>query len=218
MSTSFRRTLLVALVGCGPLVASTAFAQARIGVFGTAGFGGEAEASVDLESGVDPADDGPELQTSLGLGASYDTPVTQLVSLGGLLRIASWEAHRYTWEVDGDNTGWAFDFAFLPRLRFEARGLEFYAAVPLGLTLATKEDNLTFFAIDTEYDVGFGYNLGVFGGVQIPLEPNLALFAELGWLGRGITQQGHAQGDSSADGELEYSTGQFAVNFGVAFF
>lgn len=208
----------MALVGCAPLVASTAFAQARLGLFGTAGFGGDAEASLDLDAGVDPADEDAELETSLGVGASYDVAVAKLLSLGGLFRVTSWEARRYTWEIDEDNAGLAFDVAFLPRLRFAARRLEIYAAVPIGLTLATKEDNFTFYALDSEYDMGWGYNLGIFGGIQFPLAPDLALFTELGWLARGITQQGHAKGNSDNDAELEYSTGQFTLNVGVGFY
>lgn len=199
-------------------IAPSAFAQqTRLALFGTVGMGGEAKAELDLENAPD-MDDTQDLDSTLGAGLSYDGAVAKILSLGASFRFYSWGADDYDWESGADNGGLGFDAAFLPRLRFPARKLEIYFAVPVGLTVASKEDNTTFAIIDSEYDTGLGYNLGFFGGVQFPIDRDMALFGELGWQTRSVSHSARAEANSDSEADLSYETGQVMLNAGFAFF
>jgi hypothetical protein len=204
-------------------VVSPAYAaDTRLGVFGTVGFGGEVEAEADVDNATDPPEEDQDLDTTLGAGFSYDSSVFRMLSLGALFRFYSWSADSYSWEGTDDNEGIGFDIAFLPRLRFPSRKFELYLSTPVGLTLATKEDAqalvLGLIPVDLEYELGFGWNFGVFGGVQFPISRDVALFGELGWQMRGVSNHAQAEGDGDFEGDLDTKTGQLTLNVGAAFF
>jgi hypothetical protein len=210
---------LVLLIFVGATAYSSAgLAQTtRLGVFGSIGMGGEAEADLDLENAAD-LDDSQDLDATFGAGLSYDAAVAKILSLGALFRFYQWSTDNYSWETGGDNRGLGLDIAFLPRLRFPARKLEIYFAVPVGLSVASKDDNRTFLIVDSAYKMGLGHNLGFFGGVQFPIDRDMALFGELGWQSRSITHTASAEADSDAEAELTYATGQVTLNAGFVFF
>ncbi len=211
------RVSTVASLAASIAFSADASAETRLGVFGSVGFGGEvdAEGEPDFFAAVE-SEDKQDLDPTLGVGVSYDAALAKILSAGILLRFFKWEADRYGWETAGDNAGVGLDISFLPRLRFPARKLEIYGALPVGLTLASKEENTI--GVDVEYDLGVGYNLGLFGGVQFPIDRDMAVFGELGWQFRSLTTDGNAEANENLDAELRWDTGQFTINAGLAFF
>lgn len=211
------RALITSITAIAALAGTeAAHAETRLGVYGIIGLAGEAEA--ELETDNASPNDTEDLDYSLGAGLSYDAALARILSLGVLFRFYGWGADNYDWETDGDNEGLGLDVAFLPRLRFPARKLELYLSAPIGLTVASKDDNTTFVIVETEYDMGVGYNYGLFGGIQVPIDRDMALFGELGYQARHVSQSGHAEADEDTDAELTYDTGQFVINLGAAFF
>jgi hypothetical protein len=191
----------------------------RLGAYGIINLSGEMEG--ELQGGDGDPDDQQDMDYSVGAGLSYDTAIVRILALGALFRFYSWSADDFSWETDGDNEGLGFDIDFLPRLRFPARKLEVYFSLPMGLTVASKDDNAVLAVFETEYDIGVGYNYGLFGGVQFPLDREMALFGEFGYQVRNVTfdAEGRFAGEGDPiDRELHTEVGQFAINLGAAFF
>ncbi len=209
---------LVTGIGAIWFPGSAEAAQGRGAVFGVAGVGGEVEADLDLDGAFDPDSDRADMDVTLGIGASYDFAIAEVFALGGLGRFFRWEADNYEWEVDGENEGLGGDLSLLPRLHFRVEPVELNITMPFGLTLMSKDDNrVTLFAVDSQYDMGVGWNWGLFAGVTYPLGTSVSLLGEVGWLVRDIDQHGEARNDSGADGDLEATFSQLTFNVGVAF-
>lgn len=206
-------------ITCLVLLSATpcAAADGRFAAFGSLGFGGVSKAEVDFQTGLDSGPDESALDVTLGLGASYDRPLAPFFSLGGLARAYAWSADTYAWETRGGNGGLGFDLAVLPRVHVDVKLVELYLTLPIGFTVASKDENRTYLLVDTQYDLGLGYNWGLFAGVQYPLLPGAAAFFEAGWLLHTIYQRGEAEADAAIDGELEQRMGQFTINLGLAF-
>jgi hypothetical protein len=132
------------------------------------GFGGDATWDGD-------GDFAGDLKTTVGGQAGFDIVATRHFTLGGEARFGAvkWKVNDRTKLVDLD---------FKPRLRFPLRGapIEFYAAVPVGMTvprLADFED-----PGDGPHDEKVGWNLGAGGGMNVFLTEDFGLNVEPMWL------------------------------------
>jgi hypothetical protein len=128
------------------------------------GFGGDAEVDGDGEFSGD-------LETTVGGQFGVDRIVSRYFSLGGEARFgrARWKQYDGTKLIDLD---------FKPRLRLPLRSspVEFYAAVPVGLTIPRLRDNAP------GPDGPVGWNVGAGGGINFFITDDFGLNAEPMWI------------------------------------
>lgn len=129
------------------------------------GFGGDAEWDGDAEFAGD-------LETTVGGQFGVDVVATRYFSLGGEARIGA-----VKWKVDDRSK--LIDLDFKPRLRLPLRNapIEFYATVPVGLTVP-RLARLGEDPVDTRV----GWNLGAGGGVNFFITEDFGLNVEPMWL------------------------------------
>jgi len=128
------------------------------------GFGGDAEVDGDdMFTG--------DLETTVGGQLGVDRIVSRYFSLGAEARFGAIKWKQF----DGSKL---IDLDFKPRLRLPLRSLplEFYAAVPVGLTIPRLRD------INGRPDDKIGWNVGAGGGVNFFITDDFGLNAEPMWL------------------------------------
>jgi hypothetical protein len=150
------------------------------------GFGGDATWDGDGEFAGD-------LETTVGGQFGVDAITTRHFSLGGEARFGA-----VKWKVDDRSR--LIDLDFKPRLRFPLRKLplEFYVAVPVGLTVPRLAR-----LGEAPHDTKVGWNLGAGGGVNLFLTEDFGLNVEPMWLMHRFKTHGANDG--------EFTLKQFAL-------
>jgi hypothetical protein len=137
------------------------------------GFGGELD--VDLDSGVRLATGEPDLDPTVGLQAGVDYVLWKYFALGGELRLSWWKPERNIIALRDDPDRSLFvDIDIKPRGRyaFSNLPLEIYGTLPLGLSIASIND-------DIRMDGGAGFNLGFGAGATYFVTSRFGLNMEL---------------------------------------
>ena len=189
------RILAVFLLLGGVLTGSRAWAQEREGgrvdatrIYGGLwlGFGGDATWDGDGEFAGD-------LETTVGGQFGVDVVASRYFSLGAEARIGA-----VRWKIDDRSK--LVDLDFKPRLRLPLSHLplEFYVAVPVGLTVPRLAD----FG-EEQGDGKVGWNLGAGGGVNLFVTEDFGLNAEPMWLMHRFKVDGPSDG--------EFTLKQFAL-------
>lgn len=126
------------------------------------GFNGDADIDGDHEFAGD-------LKTTVGGQVGVDAVVLRHLSLGGEARFGA-----VRWKV-GDSSK-LIDLDFKPRLRFPLRSapVEFYATVPVGITIPRVPDNAP--------DAKTGWNFGAGAGINFFFTKDIGINAEPMWL------------------------------------
>jgi hypothetical protein len=139
------------------------------------GFAGDLEVDVDTGFGLTTGND-PDLDPTIGLQAGVDYILMKYFALGGELRLSWWKPERnitLTSQSDPDRSLYV-DIDIKPRGRYVFSGipLEVYGTLPLGLSIASVND-------DIPMDGGPGFNLGFGGGATYFLTPRIGVNTEL---------------------------------------
>jgi hypothetical protein len=147
-----------------------------IGAYRLGFAGGSVRYDVDGFLGSSSVSD--ELVRSQGLTMlRIDGPIGRFFSLGGALRGALVNGTRTN--ATGEDAMSVFDLGVVPRARytfdFGVVGLEPSLAIPVGFSVAV-------FDKDFSGQPGFGWHLGVLGGVQVLLGGHFGIVVELGWM------------------------------------
>jgi hypothetical protein len=123
------------------------------------GFGGELDVNVEDGIGI-AARNEPDLDPTVGLQAGVDYVLMDYFAIGGELRLSWWrpESNIAPFQADPDRSLFV-DIDVKPRGRYVFKNLplEVYGTLPLGLTIASLND-------DIPMDGGAGFNLGFGGG------------------------------------------------------
>ena len=131
------------------------------------GFGGSVSLSQDGFGSGDA-----DLDPTVGLGLRLDLPLGDMITLGPIA-----ELHSY--QTDGaTGRDLALDAGLVLRVGhvFNAGGmdLDVYGAVPAGFTVYFPDD-------DFDSDNFIGFNVGLFGGAQLFVTRRVGIMAEMGW-------------------------------------
>ncbi len=118
------------------------------------GFGGEFQ--VELSNAILLASTEPDLDPTIGIQAGLDYVLMKYFALGAELRLSWWKPERNIVALQDDPGRSLFvDIDIKPRGRYEFSNipLEVYGTLPLGLSIASIND-------DIRMDGGAGFNLG----------------------------------------------------------
>lgn len=210
----------------GLLFVSTASAHAqsrdadmrnRFGVKLLFGFGGEAEYDGDVSvnapiigpiGGRGNFDD--DMETSAGLGLSFEAPFHQYMTAGGIVELVSWNNDAREDNNVDNYTLLGLDGFFKVRIPVSLGSMDFepYAMIPLGISVNFPGDD-----DDDRIDTGFGWNTGLLLGGILFLGETIGLNAELGYRGHNVTH--NVDDDGRGDFDFDISTGQAVINLGV---
>jgi len=144
-----------------------------------------------------------DLKTSFGLQAGAEWVPVRWFGVGLELRLVPFN------EEFGDQRDRFLDFALKPSFRGALRRipLEFYGALPIGLSSVFADDPIDEDVFDI--DVGVGGNIGFMAGMNYFLTPHFGLNFELGvlihWYGADVLSEGEKVGS------LSYTLTQFTL-------
>jgi hypothetical protein len=138
------------------------------------GFGGELHVDVENNIGI-TAQNEPDLDPTVGLQAGVDYVLMEYFAIGGELRLSWWRPERNPAPLQDDPGRSLFvDIDVKPRGRYVFKNLplEVYGTLPLGLSIASLND-------DIPMDGGAGFNLGFGGGATYFFTSRLGVNMEL---------------------------------------
>jgi hypothetical protein len=138
-------------------------------------FAGDLDTDVDTGFGL-VTPNAPDLEPTIGLHAGVEYLLMEYFALGGELRLSWWKPERNITpgsQSDPDRSLYV-DINVKPRGRyvFSNIPLEVYGTLPLGLSIASINDDLPM-------DGGPGFNLGFGGGVTYFFTPHIGVNTEL---------------------------------------
>lgn len=140
-------------------------------------FGFAGELDTDVPAGVLLLiPEAPDLEPTIGLHAGVEYLLMEYFALGGELRLSWWKPVRnivFAAQSDPDRSLYV-DINVKPRGRyaFSSIPLEVYGTLPLGLSVASINDDLPM-------EGGPGFNLGFGGGATYFITPRIGVNAEL---------------------------------------
>ena len=173
------------------------------------GFGGRLErsAGTTLRSDVD---------TTYGANLRSDIPVARYLLLGPLFQFAAYRAdvspkpdRDYVVDID------LYVRGRLP-LELDKLGVQFWAGVPLGLTLSFLGDTTAASggaATDRLSGFGVGWNIGLLIGAAIHFTKEFGMFVEAGWV-----QHRMKHDFENRAGDTRFELAQTNVNLGFMFY
>lgn len=206
--------------------------EMRLNIFGTLGFGGETDIEVDYDNDdFDDVDfDDINMETTNGVGAQFDYALHEYFLLGGRLafNFAEFDDDDPGYWDDGDDLDrfMLLNLDVVPKGRLPIAGapIEFYAAVPLGISMNFPNDSLEDNLIvgDTSMGSGVSGNASVHLGLHYWFNSNIGIMVEQGWYHQQYTFPGETDVERGPLEDLEsdfVATGafnQFSVNVGIS--
>lgn len=205
--------------------------EMRLNIFGTLGFGGETDAEVEFDNpDFDDYDvDDLHMETTNGVGAQFDYALHRYFLLGGRLafNFAEFDDDRY---LDRDHDLDRFmlmNLDVVPKGRLPIAGapIEFYAAVPIGMSFnfpdGSHEDDLVLPG-DTDLGTGVSGNLSVHLGLHYWFNSTIGIMVEQGlyhqqynFPGHTVVERGPLE-DAESDVVVGGHFNQFSVNVGIS--
>ncbi len=147
-----------------------------------------------------------DLETTYGLGLSFEVPVHQFVTVGALVGF-----HSFQTEVEEDleiDRNTLLDLDGFVKLRYPTHlgsmGFEPYLLLPLGVSFVFPSDDYD------DRETGFGLNAAFMLGGLLFVSDSVGLNLELGYVWHSASHD-----EDVGDGDFEYDLGYVGLNFGV---
>lgn len=151
-----------------------------------------------------------DLEATYGLGLTFEVPVHEFVTIGGLLGL-----HSFQTEVEEDldlDRHTMLDLDVFAKLRYPTHlgrmGFEPYLMIPLGLSIVFPNDDDE----DDNIETGLGWNTALLFGAVLFVSDSVGLNLELGYA---VHEVSHEVDTPVGDEDFEYSLSYMALNFGV---
>lgn len=200
----------------------------RINVFGTLGFGGEADGETVLAHPDDRGHrhfdfsihdfDDRDLDTTNGFGAQFDYALHEYFLLGGRLEF-NFVDIEHLYDVDDDRAV-LVNLDVVPKGRLPVAGapIEFYLAMPVGPTLNFPEDDYEDdYPGNTDIASGVSWNLSLHAGLHYWFNSSIGVFVEQGWYHQAFEFRGTSRFDGHDHDLRTYGDfNQFSVQFGLS--
>jgi hypothetical protein len=152
-----------------------------------------------------------DLTTTLGMNIRGDIPIVEYLLIGPLFQFGAWEPDA------GPGHGYYLDIDLYLRGRYpvelESIALQFWAGVPIGLTISILGEDLARTGTMEELGgVAVGWNVGVLVGGAVHFTKKFGMFAEVGWVQHKMSHDREFQ-----SGDVGIRLSQTNLNIGFIF-